>query len=131
MQWSDAKNAGFTEGVSTWLTVNPNYTYINAEQAQNEADSIYHYYRSLIEFRKENPVLVYGDYVDLLPEDAHLWVFSRCLEGVELLVVANFSSESVSLSDIEILKKKQALMGNYTEGGISDMLRPYEVRIFH
>lgn len=130
MQWSDVKNGGFTEGGRTWLKVNPNYTNINAEQAQNEADSIYHYYRSLIEFRKENPVLVYGDYEDLLPEDAHLWVFSRSLKDVSLIIVANFSGETQVYPFAEIREKTVVLKSNYTEGGdLNDVLRPYEVRI--
>lgn len=129
MQWSDAENAGFTEGNGTWLKVNPNYPYINAKQAQNEADSIFHHYRSLIQLRKENPVLVYGNYEDLLPDDPHLWVFSRSLEDIRFIVVANFSGAMQRFPSLVFGEKTELLMGNYAEEGVDFELRPYEVRI--
>lgn len=129
MQWSDAENAGFTEGNGTWLKVNPNYPYINAKQAQNEANSIFHHYRSLIQLRKENPVLVYGNYEDLLPDDPHLWVFSRSLEDIRFIVVANFSGAMQRFPSLVFGEKTELLMGNYAEEGVDFELRPYEVRI--
>lgn len=129
MQWSDAENAGFTEGNGTWLKVNPNYPYINAKQAQNEAHSIFHHYRSLIQLRKENPVLVYGNYEDLLPDDPHLWVFSRSLEDIRFIVVANFSGAMQRFPSLVFGEKTELLMGNYAEEGVDFELRPYEVRI--
>lgn len=129
MQWSDAENAGFTEGNGTWLKVNPNYPYINAKQAQNEANSIFHHYRSLIQLRKENPVLVYGNYEDLLPDDPHLWVFSRSLEDIRFIVVANFSAAMQRFPSLVFGEKTELLMGNYAEEGVDFELRPYEVRI--
>ncbi|WP_449289943.1 alpha-amylase family glycosyl hydrolase [Paenibacillus cremeus] len=76
MQWSAFPNAGFTSG-TPWLQVNPNYKKINADEAMSNPDSVYHYYIRLIALRKEHPVMIYGDYKDLLPEDSNLYVFVR------------------------------------------------------
>lgn len=67
MQWDDSENAGFTTG-TPWFAVNPNYKTINAAAQVEDPDSIYNYYRKLIELRKEEEVIVYGTFDGL--EDA-------------------------------------------------------------
>lgn len=47
MQWSEEPNAGFTQG-TPWISLNPNYTEINAEKQLEDPDSIFSYYRKLI-----------------------------------------------------------------------------------
>ena len=53
MQWSAEKNAGFSDA-DPWLGVPENYKEINAEKETKETDSIYSFYRRLIELRKES-----------------------------------------------------------------------------
>ncbi|MEM7511960.1 MAG: alpha-glucosidase, partial [Bacteroidota bacterium] len=65
IQWDDLPNGGFTTG-TPWLKVNPNFKVINAEQQQHDPDSILSYYMKILRLRKENPVLVYGEYESLL-----------------------------------------------------------------
>ena len=40
VQWSNAKNAGFTTAEDTWIEVNPNYTTINVEQQDSDPHSV-------------------------------------------------------------------------------------------
>lgn len=54
MQWDSNVNAGFSEA-KPWLSVNPNYTEINAEKAVGDPDSVFKYYKKLINLRKEKP----------------------------------------------------------------------------
>ena len=42
MQWSAGENAGFTTG-TPWLPVNENHSFINAEAAQADENSVFHY----------------------------------------------------------------------------------------
>jgi oligo-1,6-glucosidase len=42
MQWNTSDHAGFTTG-NPWITVNPNYRQINVEQAQADAEAVFHY----------------------------------------------------------------------------------------
>ena len=48
MQWNDGPNAGFTTG-TPWIPVIDNYKTINAEACLADQDSVYYYYKKLIE----------------------------------------------------------------------------------
>ena len=94
MQWDASPHAGFTTG-TPWLAVNPNYPQVNAEAAVKDPDSVYHFYRRLIELRHEEPAVVYGDFTMLLPDDERLYAFTRTHGATTLLVIGNFSGETV------------------------------------
>lgn len=57
MQWDGSANGGFTTASKPWLGVNPNYREINAEQEISDQTSVYHFYRKLLDLRKQSPVL--------------------------------------------------------------------------
>ncbi len=92
MQWDDTENAGFTTG-TPWLAVNPNYKKINAKDQLSRPDSVFRHYQRLIALRREYPIIVYGHYELLLPEDPDLYVYTREWEGHRLLVVCNLSGK--------------------------------------
>ncbi|BCJ41993.1 glucohydrolase [Actinoplanes ianthinogenes] len=94
MQWDDSPQAGFTTG-TPWLAVNPNYPEINAAAQRADPDSVFHYYRRLIELRHTEPAVVDGDFTMLLPHDERLYAFTRRLGDTELLCIGNFSGEPV------------------------------------
>jgi oligo-1,6-glucosidase len=94
MQWDASPQAGFTTG-TPWLAVNPNHTEINAAAAAADPDSVYHYYRKLIDLRHTEPAVVEGDFTMLLPHDERLYAFTRHLGETTLLVIGNFTAEPV------------------------------------
>ncbi|WP_413378501.1 glycoside hydrolase family 13 protein [Paenibacillus taichungensis] len=130
MQWDASENAGFTEG-EPWILVNPNYAEINAEESINDPDSIYHYYKTLIQLRKEHEVIIYGDYELLYPEDSNLFAYTRKLDGTKLLVLCNFYGNTVTF-DIpeEFREDKTLLISNYSDVVSENALRPYEARMY-
>ncbi len=93
MQLDDSPHCGFTTG-TPWLKVNPNFKTINAEQQQHDPESILSYYKKMLRLRKEHPVLVYGEYESLLPEDEHLYVYRRWDGNEAFYVVLNFSDST-------------------------------------
>jgi oligo-1,6-glucosidase len=93
MQWDDSPHAGFTTG-TPWLPVNPNHLQINAAAQRADPDSVFHWYRRLIELRKTEPAVAEGDFTMLLPHDERLYAFTRRLGNTELLVIGNFSGET-------------------------------------
>jgi oligo-1,6-glucosidase len=95
MQWDASPQAGFTTG-TPWLAVNPNHTEINAAAAAADPDSVYHYYRRLIDLRHTEPAAVEGDFTMLLPHDERLYAFTRRLGPTELLVIGNFSADTLA-----------------------------------
>jgi oligo-1,6-glucosidase len=99
MQWSDEKNGGFSTADETWIKVNPNYKTVNAEAALKDPNSVFHYYRQLIQLRKEYPIIVHGAYRMLLEDSPYIYVFTRTLlySNEQLLVVVNFFNQEVTL----------------------------------
>jgi len=106
MQWSNQKNAGFSTADKTWIKVNPNYNTVNAEAALKDPNSIFHYYRQLIQLRKVYPIIVYGTYRLLLEDSPCLYVYTRTLEysNEQLFIVINFFNQEATLELTEIDK---------------------------
>ena len=135
MQWDATEHGGFTTG-TPWLKANPNYPRINAEEALHDPDSIFHYYRLLIELRKQMDVIVYGKYELLLEQDEHIYSFTRTLGEERLLVVLNFYETPVTFelpSSVPSISSER-LIGNYELQEGWDLrrleLRPYEAQVF-
>ena len=121
VQWTAGENAGFTTG-KPWIPVNPNHTEINAEAALADENSVFHYYRRLIELRKTLDVFRDGSFTLLLPEDEKIFAYTRDTEQEHLLVVCNFTDETLELDAPENFA--QMLLSNYVED--APQLRPYE-----
>ncbi|SFB19648.1 oligo-1,6-glucosidase [Cohnella sp. OV330] len=138
MQWDDSPNAGFTSG-TPWIKVNPNYRELNAARDLVDPNSIYTYYRKLIKLRKENDVMVYGDFEEwpAYADDEHLYVYTRSLDGVCWLIALNHGDEpaKLALQGSAEIRKRRLLLGNYPvrsedeEAGVLT-LRPHEARIY-
>jgi oligo-1,6-glucosidase len=112
MQWDDSSNGGFTTAAKPWLAVHPDYKEINARQALVDQNSIYHYFKQMIELRKKNPAFVYGDYLDLDPENPFLFIYTRTLAADRFLVTLNFSTNSLAYSLPNGLKTGPLLLSN-------------------
>ena len=128
MQWTGGKNAGFTTG-KPWLAVNPNYTEINAEAALADPDSVFHYYKKLIQIRKNHDVIRSGGFTLLCPEDEKVFAYTRDTENAHLLVVCNFSGEAQGFQVPERFRDAQVLIANYK--GRAQGLRPYEAMMLY
>ena len=130
MHWNAEENAGFTDG-EPWLALNPRVEEINVERALKDPNSIFYHYQKLITLRKNNPIVVWGDYRELLPESDTLYVYERSFEDVRWLVIANFTKEKVSY-DLEENTSTEIILSNYEDllqEGVSLQLRPYEAVI--
>ena len=126
MQWNASENAGFTTG-KPWIPVNKNYPTINVETAEKEANSILHYYRKMIAFRKANTTLVYGDFDDLLPEHPQLYCYRRWDKEANFLLVHNFSDTPTSWEKPS--GNYELVLGNYSNEKQA-LLAPWESRIY-
>ena len=128
MQWTAGKNAGFTDG-EPWMPVNPNLDHINAEAAQKDPDSVLAFYKALIRIRRENPVVIDGDFTLLMPEDKQVFAYTRFDGEHTLRVVCNFSGETAGLDAQASSHGGQLLIGNYEDAGEADSLRAWECRV--
>jgi len=135
MQWDPSPQAGFTTG-KPWLKVNPNYPNINAAQALADPNSIFYYYKKLIQLRKTHPAVVYGSYDLILAKHPLIYAFTRTFEDERLLVVLNFSQDPATFDLPKNIPYTNArlLIGNYSVDPAEDIkrsnLQPYEARVF-
>lgn len=129
VQWDATRHGGFTTG-SPWIAVNPNTNHINAAAQVDDPDSVYSFYRKVIELRHADPVISHGDFTMLLPQDEHVYAYLRTLPEIEMLVLGNFSAaeHTVDVGDNTWAKAEQVL-GNYPNNPALT-LRPWELKVF-
>lgn len=133
MQWDDSANGGFTTGIP-WIKINPNYKSINAKDQVNNSESVFNYYKRLIQLRKEHEIIVYGEYESLLPDSEEIYAFFRKLGEERLLVVCNFTDNEVEFEVPEEFKgnKAEILIANYDVDKVEEKvcLKEYEARVY-
>lgn len=133
MQWDDSEFGGFST-VEPWLGVNSNYKTINAKEALENRDSIFYHYKKLIDIRKNNETIIYGDYELLNPEDENVFAYTRELNGEKILVVCNFKENPAKFRLKEGLEKEpEILLSNYKDSALNLYeldLRPYEAIMY-
>jgi len=127
MQWSNEKNAGFSE-TAPWIRVNSNYKIINVNQQKKDNQSILNFYKKLIQLRKENETFIYGAYEDVDYKNKKLYCYYREDEEKTFLICTNFSRKKVSLSKKVQKLNKTLVLSNYNE--VEVLMQPYEGRIY-
>ena len=135
VQWSRGKNAGFTSG-TPWFNVNPNYHEINVADEEKSPDSILNFYRKILKFRKENPIVLYGSYRELIPESKKLYVYERAYGNERLLVICSFTNEQVRFETGKEynIENTEPVLSNYEHNFVISngfTTRPYEMRVYH
>ncbi|XP_057252942.1 neutral and basic amino acid transport protein rBAT [Pezoporus wallicus] len=95
MQWDGKVNAGFTEGNSSWLPVNPNYQSVNVEIQMTWSNSTLNLYRELTSLRN-NELPIHRGWMCYIWNDSNVFVYVRELDGLDtvFLMVLNFGQES-------------------------------------
>ena len=131
VQWNTEKNAGFTQG-TPWLMVNPNYTKINVESQEKDANSVLSFYKELIALRK-NPAyketIVYGDVIPFEEDRHNLMAYHRKADK-DLLVIGNFQKEAQNVTLPS--ECKNILINNYPDAEINGtevQLKGYQVLV--
>ena len=135
MQWSGGKNGGFSD-VQPWFVVNPNYPEINVESQLDDPKSILNFYRDALQFRRDNPIVIYGDYTEYLPKSEQLYVYERSYKGKKLLVICSFTEKPVRFDapDGITLTEQAQVFGNYDANFVISngfTTRPYEMRVYY
>ena len=128
MQWTADKNAGFTTG-TPWLPVNENHSFINAQAAQADSDSVFHYYQKLIALRKEYDIFRDGWFELMDPESETVFAYTRDTDNAHMLVVCNFTGDTFEWKLPRDYHGAKKLIGNYSD--LCDDLRPYEAYIYY
>ena len=126
MQWTAGENAGFTTG-TPWLPVNENHNQVNAEAELADPDSVFHYYQKLIALRKEYDIFRDGWFELLDPDNEKVFAYTRDTETAHMLVVCNFTAQTLDWKLPWNYRGAKKLIGNYPDD--FEILRPYEAYI--
>lgn len=99
VQWSDEANAGFTTG-KPWIKVNPNYKKINLKAQLDDEESVYNFYKKMIEVYK-NPkyheLLTFGELEPYKRNQKNLIAYLRQAEDKKILVMVNLQKQPQSV----------------------------------
>lgn len=130
--WNSSEYGGFSK-VKPWLGMIENYKEINAEAQVGQADSIYEFYKNMIDFRQNSiysECLIYGNITVINTENEDVIAYARENGDETIYCYFNFSKKSIfeplnikdkkvifnNLKDVEInaegiiLKPNQALL---------------------
>lgn len=128
IQWNGTEHAGFTEG-KPWLKVQPNYTRINVEHALSDKESVFYTYQKLIQIRKNNPIIVWGEFNLLLPDHPTVFAYERLYNGEKWIIVTNLSKNNQSVSIDNVNEQGTVVVSNYKRSSLNWAelnLNPYE-----
>ncbi|XP_061481399.1 amino acid transporter heavy chain SLC3A1 [Rhineura floridana] len=91
MQWDDSLHAGFSEGNSTWISVNPEYPNINVKVQQGQPNSTLNLYRDLSSLHTNELPILRG-WMCYVWNDSNVFVYVRELDGLDqvFMMVLNF-----------------------------------------
>lgn len=124
MQWDDTENAGFTTG-TPWIAVNPNYREINAANELKDKGSVLAYYKDIITLRKQNPALIYGEFVPV-KTGRDRFCYYRVLDDKRFFIECNLSDRPQKRT----WKTKGFTPLLATYGAPAKDLRPYETVVY-
>jgi len=128
MQWDDTNNAGFSSE-TPWLPVHENHTTVNVANQQNDHNSVLNHFRKMVALRKDNLLLVYGEYEIIQEEHPTIYAYSRTLDDEKMTVLLNFSESESSISLPNFDHSKEVLINNYNEFSVDKntiTLKPYQ-----
>jgi alpha-glucosidase len=116
MQWDNSLYSGFSQA-KPWLKVHTDHDWRNVDAQRSDADSLFNFYRRLIQLRKDYPALRDGMFLPLNDEPRRLLAYLRKTDGQTILVALNFSRFPVKLVLGRTLAKGQMklLLSNKSE----------------
>ena len=131
VQWSAEKNAGFTDGDTTWMAVNENYKQINVAQQEEDPDSILNFYRRAIALRKKLSCVRDGDYREYRKHSGKVYMYSRQNQRQKILVVCSFSKKKTAFRAPKgfYIPGARLALCNYDKIK-TNTLQPYECRVY-
>jgi alpha-glucosidase len=100
MQWDTSKDAGFSTSDHPWLPIPASAATYNVQTESKDPNSIFNFYRQLLELRHNQNGLRNGSYQELDPDNPNVLAYLRKNpgEGKSVLVVLNMSPQPQKVS---------------------------------
>ncbi len=131
VQWSAEKNAGFSDAETTWISVNSNYTWLNARQQEDDPDSILNFYRKAVKLRKQLSCVRHGEYKEYFHNSDKFYMYSMEDDKQKILVVCSFHEKEMKVPTPKGFDTEYAklILCNY-DAPAKNTLRPYECKVY-
>ena len=105
------------------------------EEEEKDPNSLLHFYRRLLQFRRDNPIVIHGSYRELMADSDQLYVYERRYLRQRLLVICSFTNELVrfELPEKDVLDRGRLVLSNYEHNFVianGFTTRPYELRVY-
>ncbi len=92
MRWDDSANSGFTDSETRpWLRIGTDAETVNVAKERRDADSLWHWYRRMIETRKKSPALASGSFEFISRGERSVLSFARAAGTDRAACYLNFS----------------------------------------
>lgn len=135
VQWDNTENGGFSTG-KPWLAVNHNYQTINVKKNIENPNSVYHYFKKIIELRKLYPVLINGLYTEVDHNNRKLFVYERAYQHDRILVICNFTNKTVKYTipkTFDRYTNKEVILSVYDDDYNANTisLKPYGAVVYN
>ncbi len=109
--WDDSiPNAGFSDSIS-WLPLAQAHIDNNVERQQNDSKSTLNFYKSFLEWRRKNSVLINGD-IHFIEAPEQILAVQRSLDGEMLTAYFNLSPSPVNVAIETNTTQAVSPMGN-------------------
>ena len=126
MQWNNLEYAGFSK-VKPWIDVATNYQEINVAKQINDPNSVFNFYKKLIEIRKTNSTVIHGS-IDFIDSNENLMIFQRTYQKQKLMICLNLSNQEQNCN-LSQFNENQILINNY-QNFDKMKLNPFQVIVF-
>lgn len=118
--WNSSEYGGFSK-VKPWIGMIENYEQINAEDQVGKEDSIYEFYKNMIDFRQNSiysECLIYGNITAIDTENDQIIAYTRSTKDETIYCYFNFSQNSIF--ETLNIKSKRVIFNNLEEAEINE-----------
>lgn len=125
--WDDSQYCGFSEK-EPWIPLNTHYMNINLKKDRESKQSVFEFYKTLLNLRKEKNEIIYGELKVLSNETDKYFLFEREFVNKKIVICCNFEEANkieIPYSNLELL-----LTNSISRTDNSVDYAPYEIAIY-
>ena len=122
IQWDNSYQGGFTKGIP-WIDMGDNYKEINVENNLKDKNSIFYFYKNLIQLRKNLKVISEGSFIPILQNHPQIFGYIREFKNEQLLVLNNFFENEVMVEIPNKFLKGEVIINIYSNTTINNKIK--------
>ena len=125
--WDDSENGGFSK-VTPWIRANSSKNEVNAKRALADKDSLYYFYKDLIQLKYKYKVIEDGKFKMIKIANPHFFAYERENDQEKIIVISSFSKKNKRFKYSENLSNNDIILSNFKEH--EKEFKPFETRVY-